>query len=96
MPAFFHLPKASWIVAACSDLAFRYLTSKHASQLLQPALFKAPHNAEIQYHYAHALTKSGDTAVTRSKLIRLFVMGAAFHPAQTARFCPDNCRSSHN
>ncbi|BBP05655.1 hypothetical protein TPL01_17760 [Sulfuriferula plumbiphila] len=54
-------------------------------QLLQQALSRTPDNAEIQYHYAQALTKSGDNTRARSELERLLAGGAAFSQEAEAR-----------
>lgn len=59
--------------------------ARRAVQLLQQAQSKVPDNAEIQYHYAQALAKSGDTARARSELERLFASGAAFAGEAEAR-----------
>lgn len=48
---------------------------QRAVQLLRLAQSKAPDNAEIQYHYAQALAKSGATARARGELERLLAAG---------------------
>lgn len=58
---------------------------ERAVHLLQQANAKAPDNPEIQYHYAQALVKSGDTTRARNELTRLFATGTAFPQAGEAR-----------
>ncbi len=53
--------------------------------LLRQALSRAPDNAEIHYHLAVALSKSGDHARARSELGRLLASGARFPQEQDAR-----------
>jgi putative PEP-CTERM system TPR-repeat lipoprotein len=60
---------------------------------LQKALSKAPDNAEIQYHVAVALSKSGDPVRARGELERLLASGARFPQEQDARELLDQLKS---
>ncbi|MBU1396496.1 MAG: PEP-CTERM system TPR-repeat protein PrsT [Gammaproteobacteria bacterium] len=53
--------------------------------LLQKALSKAPDNAEIQYHLAVVLAKTGDHARAQGELERLLTSGARFQQEPEAR-----------
>ncbi|MHB1332334.1 MAG: XrtA/PEP-CTERM system TPR-repeat protein PrsT [Sulfuriferula sp.] len=55
---------------------------QRALQLLKQAQSKDPKNAQINFHYAQALAKSGDTIQARMELERLLSSGSAF-PEQT-------------
>ncbi|PKO73954.1 MAG: PEP-CTERM system TPR-repeat protein PrsT [Betaproteobacteria bacterium HGW-Betaproteobacteria-17] len=52
---------------------------------LQKALSKAPDNAEIQYHLAVVLAKTGDHTRARGELERLLASGARFQQEPEAR-----------
>ncbi|MDZ7594144.1 MAG: XrtA/PEP-CTERM system TPR-repeat protein PrsT [Thiobacillus sp.] len=52
---------------------------------LQKALSKAPDNAEIQYHLAVVLAKTGDHARAQGELERLLASGARFQQEPEAR-----------
>jgi len=60
---------------------------------LRKALSKAPDNAEIQYHLAVALFKTGDRARAQGELERLLASGARFPQEQEARTLLDQLKN---
>ena len=60
---------------------------------LRRALSKAPDNAEIQYHLAVALFKTGDRARAQGELERLLAGGARFPQEQEARTLLDQLKN---
>jgi len=78
-------PGNSAIMDTLAEVLMNRGQTRRAIQLLQQALTKAPDNAEIQYHYAQALAKSGDAVRARSELERLLAGGNAFSQEAEAR-----------
>jgi Flp pilus assembly protein TadD len=72
------LDTLGWILVERGDLA-------RGVSLLQKAVSLAPDAADIRYHLAHALAKSGDKEKARGELQRALGTGKAFSNEKEAR-----------
>jgi predicted Zn-dependent protease len=68
----------AWILVEKGD-------AKKGIELLRQALSKVPDAAEIQWHLAYALHKSGDNQRARQELERLLSSGLSFSAESEAR-----------